>query len=246
MSPDGERIGHALRTAASQHSMAADSGALTTRRSVVQGLRSAGEPVTVTELAARLDLHSNTVRNHLESLADDGLVIRTRVRTGGRGRPSTQYAPIPGRLFPLDELATELKVALTQAEADAIAKSAAESWTPGSTYARPADDLDQAVDNAVAALQDVGFDVSRNRIGDEITMTGCPYAELITDNPQICAIHAELVHSVLESSEQPVRLSGVDVWVRPGVCRARLTRPDVQPVFSIPSSPTTPNSPATL
>ncbi|WP_062079049.1 helix-turn-helix transcriptional regulator [Demequina globuliformis] len=234
MSPDGESIGRALRTAAS-HSNAAPSPGISTRRAVAQGLRHHDSAVTVTELARRLDLHANTVRNHLDSLADDGLVERSQRRSGRRGRPSTVYAPLSTGLLPLEELSAELTAALDACDASAIAKTSARAWKPARTQA--AAEPDEAVDHAVEVLRDIGFDASRNRVGDEITMTNCPYASLFPDHPEICAIHAELIHNTLSVSGQPVSVKAVDVWVRPGMCRARLNRADVSPRFTVPSHP---------
>lgn len=236
MSPDGESIGRALRTAAS-HSNAAPLAANATRRTVAQGLRRHGSAISAGDLARRLGLHTNTVRNHLDSLADDGLVDRTQRRNGGRGRPSTVYAPLASGLVPLEELSTELTAALIDSDPASVARESARAWAPASQVTRTADEPDAAVDNAVEMLRDVGFEATRNTVGDEITMTGCPYATLIEGHPEICAIHTELIHHSLSVSGQPVSVESVEVWARPGICRARLRRTDVTPHFTIPSTP---------
>ena len=51
-------------------------------------------PAGTAELADRLGLHPNGIRLHLERLAEDGLVERTRVRTP-RGRPPDSWRIAP-------------------------------------------------------------------------------------------------------------------------------------------------------
>ena len=60
-----------------------------------------------------------------------------------------------------------------------------------------------------------------------------PYVDLVDDNPVICDIHAALVGRLLEQTGQPVRVTSMDVWARPGVCVARLRRSDLVPTRTI-------------
>ena len=49
------------------------------------------DPVTVTQLAANLGLHPNSVRATLDSLSRMRLIDRQVIKSGGRGRPSWGY-----------------------------------------------------------------------------------------------------------------------------------------------------------
>ena len=61
-----------------------------TRGRIVTLLRSA--PLTVEELAAKLELTDNAVRLHLGTLERDGIVVAKGVRRGGGvGKPATEY-----------------------------------------------------------------------------------------------------------------------------------------------------------
>lgn len=65
------------------------------RRAVLDVLLEHHEPMTVPQVAEVLGLHSNTVREHLESLARAQLVTRSQVPSTGRGRPASQYSVNP-------------------------------------------------------------------------------------------------------------------------------------------------------
>ena len=53
------------------------------------------EPCTVGALAALAHQHPNTIREHLDGLAGDGLAVRTRAPAQGRGRPAWLYSAAP-------------------------------------------------------------------------------------------------------------------------------------------------------
>ena len=61
------------------------------------------------ELAAATGQHHNTVRGHLEALAERGLVARTTELNGRRGRPAYRYEPVSP---PREQLANQLITAL--------------------------------------------------------------------------------------------------------------------------------------
>ena len=88
---------------------------------------------------------------------------------------------------------------------------------------------DEAVAEATDALNGLGFTAVANPRGDAITLTDCPYAELVDANPIICDIHAALVARLLTQTGQPVTVESVVVWTRPGMCAAHLRRPDLVP-----------------
>lgn len=65
------------------------------RASVLEQLGRHNEPTTVTTLAASCGQHTNTVREHLDALSSAGLVLRTRGKARGRGRPAIRYSAAP-------------------------------------------------------------------------------------------------------------------------------------------------------
>ena len=135
-----------------------------------------------------------------------------------------------------------LQRALEGGDEDTVAVEAARRWLASVPQAGEVEDADGAVAAAVESLRAVGFDAQTDAVGDTIVVSQCPYASLISEHPMICTVHAELVSGVLRRTGQDVTLEGFDVWVRPGVCRARLSRPDTNPAFVAEPS-ATPQSP---
>lgn len=209
------------------------------RRVIVETLIAADTPLTIGAIAAATNLHVNTARHHLDVLAAADLVTRHTAPATGRGRPRVLYAASAAAAEPYEELEDFLTRAVVASVEDDVAIETARRWARSVPQVTVAADIDQAVAAAVESLQKAGFRAHTDEIGDTITMSGCPYAGLIEDHPMICTIHAELVSTLLERTGQPVTLEAFDVWVRPGVCRARLSRPDVTParVATAPSSP---------
>jgi predicted transcriptional regulator len=110
------------------------------------------EPCTVASLAALIGQHPNTIREHLDSLSDGGLVVRTRAEALGRGRPAWLYSASPevgsnenAREYAslASALAAQIGRSSPQPDADAIA--AGRIW--GQELAR----LSQVKDAEIAA-----------------------------------------------------------------------------------------------
>lgn len=213
------------------------------RRAILDALRAAPEALTIEDLAAAVDLHTNTTRHHLEVLAAAGLVVRATATPTGRGRPRARYRASAAAAQAYADLERQLNEALKGQDVGEVAAETARRWLATAPPVAKAADLDAAVASAIASLREVGFDAHSDEVGDTIVVTDCPYAGLITEHPMICTVHAELVSRALEQTGQPVGLKGFDVWVRPGVCRARLSRPDATPDFvARPLASTTPDS----
>lgn len=201
------------------------------RRAILDLLRTAPDPLSIEDIAASAGLHINTTRHHLDVLAAAGLIERAAAQPEGRGRPKARYRASSAAAAPYTDLEEQLTAALRAHTEDEVAVETARRWLASAPEVTTASDLDGAVASAVESLRAVGFDARADAIGDTIVVTDCPYASLIAEHPMICTVHAELVSGVLRRTGQPVELAGFDVWVRPGVCRARLTRPDTTPDF---------------
>ncbi len=201
------------------------------RRAILDVLRSAAEPLTIENISSAVELHTNTTRHHLDVLAAAGLVDRALAAPSGRGRPRARYQASEAAAEAYAELEEQLDAALHGADVDEVARETARRWLATVPPVRRARDMDEAVVEAVVSLREVGFAAHSDEVGDTIVVTDCPYASLIAEHPMICTVHAELVSRALDQTGQPIELDGFDVWVRPGICRARLRRPDTQPDF---------------
>lgn len=208
----------------------------TSRETIAQILAEAGRPLNVEDIAAVTRLHVNTVRTHLDVLRAAGRVERFRQQSEGRGRPKWLYrATVTDD--PYRRLADELSNALTAAESPDFAHEAATRWREAEHVSRePARSPDAAVTAAAHALSQLGFAVDVSPVGDAVYLGQCPYAALVAEHPVICDIHARALEQVLAGTGQDVHLESLDVFARPGVCVARLRRPDAEPAWTVPGS----------
>ncbi|MGH3443081.1 MAG: helix-turn-helix domain-containing protein, partial [Nitriliruptorales bacterium] len=62
-----------------------------TRAGIYRRLRAIGEPVSAKEAAEMFGIHPNVARNHLDTLADAGLVVIGRRKHPAGGRPARVY-----------------------------------------------------------------------------------------------------------------------------------------------------------
>ena len=199
---------------------------MTTRAQLEASLRDEPDGLDVPELATRLGLHPNTVRWHLGALADAGRVSSAPVPHAGRGRPRIVYRLEPERLPGTSDeyrlLATVLSGAV---ESPAAAERAGHAW---GRYLVPRPLPLVSVDDAAARttvtalLAEQGFSPETGE--HEIRMRRCPFHDLAESHPEIvCAVHKGLIDGALEELGSDLRIDGLDVFVEPDLCVARLT-----------------------
>ncbi len=200
------------------------------RQRVLEWLRMAGDPMTVSSCAAALDLHENTARNHLEALADDGLAHRSRKRSTGRGRPSTIYtADADGSMDPGVREYAALASALARIIADTSDDPQRDADRAGVLWGcqlaggrRPASRV-QARGEVVAILADLGFDPRADEPVINVALTRCPLLDVARENTGVvCGVHLGLVRGALDRmghGDQHVELLP---FAEPGACRLLL------------------------
>ena len=203
------------------------------RARVLSAVEEAPAPVTVEELRVITGLHPNTLRGHLDVLLASGEVTRTVAESEGRGRPKWIYTAARKAASPFQFLAEALTSLLERSADPQIAESAAESWAHAIPDLPVADSPDEAVAEAVDALNRLGFTAEASPVGDSIAVTNCPYAALVDEHPVICDIHAAMVGRLLVQTGQPVSVESLELWTRPDMCVARLRRPDLTPTRTI-------------
>ena len=212
---------------ATRHRALADAG----RVRIVEVLRAAEGGLDASELGRRVGLHPNTVRWHLSILADAGLVSSAPAVRPTRGRPRILYSlePEPAEQG-TDEhrlLATVLTGAVAASDDGAArAEEAGEAWgrylLARDPLARPPDDA-AAVDEVVDLLDQQGFEPSA--LEGEIHMARCPFHALAESQPEVvCAVHKGLITGALSALGSDLEVEGLDVFVRPDLCVARLAR----------------------
>jgi predicted ArsR family transcriptional regulator len=197
---------------------------------IVEELRAASAGLDVRTLSRRLALHENTVRWHLGLLAEAGLVESTAAVNGKPGRPRMLYVLRPGtnEAAGRDEhrlLATILTGAVAEdSDGERRAENAGHAW--GRYLVRRPSPLeritdDQAVGELTRLLDEEGFAAEAQ--GREIHMRRCPFHELAETNPGVvCSVHRGLLSGALEELASGLEVEGLDVFVRPDLCVARL------------------------
>jgi predicted ArsR family transcriptional regulator len=209
-----------------------DEGRNPRRAAVLAALRAADEPVGVTELAERLELHPNTVRFHLDALVAQGLVDRDLEEPSGPGRPRTVHRLRPGmdrggrRQYHL--LAKILLAQLsTTADAGTVAEDAGRAWgrylieqVPPSHQTGAA----EAEQRLSAMMTDLGF--APEPAGDptdRIRLRHCPFLELAEEySPTLCPLHLGLMRGALTEIRAPITATTLEPFAEPDACLVHL------------------------
>ena len=177
------------------------------RRRVLELIETARRPMTAAEVASALDLHHNTVREHLDALVDAGFVEVSSMPTGRRGRPALRYASTaPSPTEVLDSYLTLLN-AISQTlgtcpQARELALEIGRRWAR-MTPPQETEDADGAATPAQRAakllpnLSMMGF--APEPRGETIVLRACP---LVTDDraphPLVCVMHEGYLNEVYE------------------------------------------------
>lgn len=191
-------------------------------------------PMDAHALAERVGLHVNTVRVHVNALAEADLVEAETLPPKGRGRPRVAYRAAPGagevgaRRYKL--LAEMLTALVAQFGPDAIAQleEIGEAWgrylvEAPAPYAELNDR--EAVDRLLALLAEIGFEPQLEQDGRSrrILMRPCPFLELARTHQEIiCPIHLGLMRGALAELGAKTRAGKLEPFVRPDLCVARL------------------------
>lgn len=198
------------------------------RTEILELLGDAPAGLSAPELAARLELHPNTVRWHLGRLADAGLVASRPVHRGRPGRPRIVYEATGGSAGGADgyRFLAEMLASAVAASGDgeATVERAGRAWGRHLVDGAPpasADSADAAVARIVAVLASHGF--APQRSDDVIEMHHCPFHDLVdTYGRVICGLHRGLLAGALETLDAGVSLQRLEPYPAPGVCRAHL------------------------
>lgn len=201
------------------------------RRIALSALRSAKSPIRVRDLVDQLDLHENTIREHLEGLVKSAHAERVQLISSGRGRPSYGYraredfaAQIEPEARDYAPLALVLARQLAAIGGDSrrVAISAGEEW------ARHFFNSPQELSESKIAIRKRIFDVLKS-LGyspksdaklNSIRLRTCPLLSAARLEPEIvCSVHLGLVRGfVSQAGGDPdeVELLQFDA---PGSCR---------------------------
>jgi predicted ArsR family transcriptional regulator len=181
------------------------------RYAIYQEVAGAEAPLSTAEIAARLDLHANTVRLHLDKMREAGLLIVSSARHGSVGRPQHRWALGPQApslgLEPAGFRLLAHLLAEVAAEAGPHAGVAADvghrrgrerlggRWEGREPRAA-------CVRAVMDELAELGFDPTLDPGREEgqttISFTRCPFRELAVLYPDVvCELHRGLTEGIL-------------------------------------------------
>jgi predicted ArsR family transcriptional regulator len=210
------------------------------RSRVLEVLQDSGTQLNVNDMAARVGLHTNTVRLHLDALVAAGLADSEAEKRDLRGRPRKLYAanansPNAGRRsyrFLAQILASSM-AAQTSKPREAAVK-AGQEWglylgEGPSPFKRV--DADEAMLRLVGAMADIGFApeaVTKGR-RRRVLVHRCPFREVAQEYPEVvCSIHLGLMNGLLAELDAPLEVDRLDPFVEPALCVASLSRSTVR------------------
>jgi predicted ArsR family transcriptional regulator len=204
------------------------------RREVLRLLRSSPAPMSIVAIAEELGVHPNTVRFHLDSLLADRHVEQVEPGRRGPGRPPLMFQAVrqmdrggTRHYRMLAEILTSALAADRNPRAKAVA--AGRAWGRSletSAKSRRAPSAEQAVDQLVGVLDDLGFAPERRTADGEhlVGLRHCPFLELAeTRGAVVCPIHLGLMQGALETWAAPVSVDRLDAFVEPDLCLAHIT-----------------------
>ena len=171
---------------------------------------------TVKVLAEHTGLHVNTVREHLQALADEGLVTAEATHTGGRGRPPTTYRPV---VDPATSSAAQERVERARERGDTLRRI----LPPDTTSAELGEAALHQLDTLYLHLDDSGLEpvVDQERL--EVDLVPCPFYRILEEDPQLaCAVHAQILRDTLAQVPGPLQLEELRPFVGPAACLVRL------------------------
>lgn len=197
------------------------------RGEVLRMLRETTRPLSITELADRLDVHPNTVRFHLDTLLANGQVERVEVQHRTPGRPPQLFRAVTG-MDPAGprsyRLLAEILASTLAAEPDRVERAveAGREWGRQHGDSRP-NVPEDPVGRLVALLDEIGFAPELDDKKRRVNLRHCPFLELATERPEVaCPIHLGLMQGAMQAWGSPVTVERLDSFVTPDRCVATL------------------------
>ena len=204
------------------------------RQEVLNALRSSESPMSMLDIAGQLGLHVNTVRFHLQVLADSGRVERVEPTRTSPGRPPLMFRahrgmdPAGPRNYQLlaDALATRLS-----ADNESIDKAieTGRAWghrlTADTPSAQAVTSDEQATDQLIGMLEELGFSPQRrsSAAGTQIGLRHCPFLDLVPKHEDvICPVHLGLMQGAMAAMNAVINVERLEPFAEPDLCLAHL------------------------
>lgn len=212
------------------------------RVALLAALRGSDAPLDVRDLAARVGLHVNTVRSHLATLEDAGLVARRAEPRDRPGRPRQLYTAVAPQAAPEQGSDSAQRyrlmarmlasyIAAHVADPAAAAEETGHEWgrhlaPPRAPFSTPS--AEAARSDLVRLLDDLGFAPRPGAAPDELELRNCPFREVAEVHPEIaCSLHLGLMRGALAAGDAPLAVRDLQPFVDADRCLTHLdTVPD--------------------
>ncbi|MEZ5151412.1 helix-turn-helix transcriptional regulator [Rhodococcus zopfii] len=202
------------------------------RITVLDDVRAHGA-TRINDIAERLGLHPNTVREHLDALVADGLAETTTEPARGRGRPAKVFRSTPAadpspasREYAGLAIALAGHLARTSLDPVTDARAAGRDW--GHELARESGcSPDDPHGSVLALLTRLGFDPHDAGRAGGIALRQCPLLDAARRYPTVvCQVHLGIAEGALEEIGAATG-PGLDLlpFAEPGACRLFLPDP---------------------
>ncbi|QIK62511.1 winged helix-turn-helix transcriptional regulator [Leucobacter viscericola] len=176
---------------------------------------------TADELAAEVELHHNTVREHLQRLVEDGFVLARSEDRKTRGRPKMFYSARTGH-EDLDDIG-ERKLESAQSRADLFKRILMEQNINEPLGETVDDEITQQLEILEDHLEQVGFDPEIDHTNLEVNLFSCPFKSMVSDHQEmVCAVHLGLIDMMLAITQGPLKADQLHPFATPGVCKLHL------------------------
>jgi predicted ArsR family transcriptional regulator len=192
---------------------------LTTRHRILEYIRSK-KAATAPEIGSALHMTAANARHHLSALRDEGVVLVTGQRPQkGRGRPVDLYRLAqPLTHHNLDGLAHSLLIELLkdapEQEKEAYLERISHHLTSG--ISPTTKNLTQRLTQAVQRLNQLNYQArwEAHAQGPRLIFQHCPYAGIIVEHPEVCAIDRHFLRLLLGLPVQQVsKLEGTPTGI---------------------------------
>ncbi|HEY4606545.1 MAG TPA: helix-turn-helix domain-containing protein [Acidimicrobiia bacterium] len=206
------------------------------RRHLLRLLDDAERPLEVDTLSVQVGLHPNTVREHLELLAQAGLVTRAPEKRTRPGRPKMLYEAAPrdtrspeseGYRFLAEVLASYIEA--TVPDPAAAAEEAGRVWghymvDRPAPFAQP--DTSYVVEQIVTTLAGLGFAPEEGRHEKRIVIRlhDCPFRDVARNRGDVvCSVHLGILRGMAEELGGWLSVDDLRPFVEPSLCVANLS-----------------------
>jgi predicted ArsR family transcriptional regulator len=218
------------------------------RTHIIQILRDTRTPLSVQEVAAKVGIHVNTARFHLESLVDAGMATRQTADRDSPGRPKVVYlGTLPNQTHERAQGYRLLAEILTTAIAQSDAHSGEWLYTVGQEWGRflttrlaPFETLEEheIAGRLVDKLDALWFApelAAPSGQAPRLLLHNCPFIAPARQYPDVvCQLHAGMIDASLEEMRSTYRLERLRPQVTRHLCEGCLGPVPAEPRTSVP------------